>query len=117
MTISRSSENSTPPVVILDNARTHSSRFTKAVSAKLQSEFRFLAPYCPEVAPVELAFGALKSKLRYRDGLHNVNIESSEGIEQICNTLASLRSSTWSNAWTKVIEEAKQTIIHFLPSE
>ena len=48
------------PTVIIDKARTHSSRLTKKVIESLEFKIRFLAPYCPEVAPVERAFGLIK---------------------------------------------------------
>ena len=56
------------PTAVLDNSWTHSSNLTKKVIKHLAYDVRFSAPYCPEVTPVEQAFGKIKSKLRNLGG-------------------------------------------------
>ena len=48
--------NNSAPVVILDNARVHTSHYTKTVMNNLKLEVRPTPPYCPGVAPVEHTF-------------------------------------------------------------
>ena len=50
----------TSPMVIIDNAKIHTSRFTKAVIKCLKLDVKPLPLYCPEVAPMELVLGRLK---------------------------------------------------------
>ena len=38
------------PIILLDNARTYSSNFTKKVTERLPFKVKFQTPYCPEVA-------------------------------------------------------------------
>ena len=52
--------------VIVDNAWAHTSRFTKEVASKLVYKIRFLVLHCSEIAPVEQAFGIIKSKISHR---------------------------------------------------
>ena len=78
------------PAVIVDNARTHTSRFTKEVTSKLEYKIRFLAPYCSEIAPFEQAFGTIKSKIRSQGVPRIINFDKDEGFQIVLNLLASI---------------------------
>ena len=60
------STNSWKPVIIPDNVKVHTSNYTKTVKSSLKLEVSPLPPYCPEVAPIEHLFKAIKAKLRSR---------------------------------------------------
>ena len=95
------------PIVVLNNARTHSSKFTKRIMKDLLFELRFSAPYWPEVAPVEQAFWMIKSKLRSMGGTSAINLENPEGLAKVFQLFESIGDSSWIRAWIKVIKEEK----------
>ena len=100
------------PMVIMDNARTHWSQFTKQWADKLPFDLRFLAPYWPELAPVEQAFGVVKTKLRGLEPTRNVNFGSKGGAELILSLIGEIEESTWINSWTKAIKAAKKSVMN-----
>ena len=100
-----------PPTIIVDNAKTHTSNLTKEIVSKLIFKTRFLVPYWPEIAPVEQAFGIIKSKLRSNDIPKTINFDKDEGIRLILNLLASISHASWEKMWIKVIQEAKATLV------
>ena len=69
--------------IIWGNAGTHSSKLTKRIIKGLQFSVRFLAPYFPEVVPVEKTFGFIKSKMRAIGGSKLINFDKPGGIELI----------------------------------
>ena len=99
------------PMAIMDNAPTHRSGLTKLWVEKLQFEVRFLAPYWPELAPVEQAFGALKTKLRALESTRKVDFGTKSGAELILSLVGEIKESTWMNAWIKAIKEAKKSVV------
>ena len=99
------------PIIILDNARTHSSKITKNKIKMLDMQVRFLAPYWPEVAPVERIFGRIKSKLRSIGGTLSIDFSRRKGIEVIFGLIFSISNESWQKAWLEVIKEAKKFII------
>jgi transposase len=66
-----------------DNARIHISKETRRVAAKIGIRFRFLPPYSPEYAPVELVFGLIKSKFREKSSTKRINFGKAEGMIEI----------------------------------
>ena len=99
------------PMAIMDNAPTHRSRLTKLWVEKLPFEVRFLAPYWPELVPVEQAFGALKTKLRALEPTRKVDFGTKSGAELILSLVGEIKESTWMNAWIKTIKEAKKSVV------
>ena len=75
-------------VVILDNASTHWSNQTRQIANELDFNLRFLPPYWPEVAPVDIIFGALKSKLRAGIEIGKIKLNKLEGM---CYVLSQLK--------------------------
>ena len=96
--------------IILDNARIHSSNYTKEVVNRLKLELKFLPPYCPEIAPVEHVFRAIKSKLRSRISTKTINFDRITGVNILKETIDSIASITWKNAWSEVIRECSEGI-------
>ena len=105
------SNDAETPTVLIDNARTHTSKVTKRIINSLSFKTRYLAPYCPEVAPVEQAFGLIKSKLRAYDPYFSINFDKQSGVETILKLISSISNASWSKAWLDVIRESKKTIL------
>ena len=101
------------PIVLLDNAKTHWSNYTKKMWRELIFETRFLPPYWPELAPVEQIFGAVKNRLRRVENFETANFEKEEGIERICSILKSLSKEFLLKIWINTINEAKKTVLSF----
>ena len=103
----------TVPKILLDNARTHKSKLTLNVIAKLKIEVWFLPPYCPEVTPVEHIFGVLKSKLRADCSSATLDFSKVGGISKIMDALHNISYDSWKNSWVEVIKESQRTIKTF----
>ena len=97
--------NRSMPVIILDNARVHTSNYTKKVMNDLKLKIKPLPPYCPEVAPVEHIFRAVKEKLRSRSPAQIIDFYKRSGIEKIKDCLVSIEKRTIQGAWTEIIRE------------
>ena len=93
------------PVVIMDNARIHSSIYTRSVMNNSKLKVKFLPPYCPEVAPVEHVFRAIKSKLRSRSLLQTIDFNKKSGIEAVMNEIVGISDKTLKTAWSEVVTE------------
>ena len=102
--------NNSVPVVILDNARVHTSHYTKTVMNNLKLEVWSTPPYCPEVAPVEHVFRAVKAKLRSRNPAQTIDFNKQSRMKVIKDCWVSLGKSTIQSAWTEVIKEWSEGI-------
>ena len=98
------------PIVILDNARLHTSYYTKTVMSNLKLEVRPLPPYWQEVAPVEHIFRAIKAKLRSRNPAQTIDFNKQSGIDIIKDCLDSIDKRTIQGARTEVIREWSEGI-------
>ena len=98
------------PVVILDNAKVHTSNYTKAVMSSLELKVRPLPPYCPEVAPVEPVFRAVKAKMRSRSPARIVDFSKQSGMEAIRDCLLNTSRRTIQDSWAEVVEEWSEGI-------
>ena len=105
------SNDTETPTVLIDNSRTHTSKVIKRIINSLSFKTWYLAPYCPEVAPVEQAFGLIKSKLRAYDPYFSINFDKQSGAETILKLISSISNASWSKAWLDVIRESKKTIL------
>ena len=79
-------------VIILDNSSVHKVKGVKLKLSKLRMKVIFLAPYSPQLAPIEMYFGILKRRLyqntQYKS--HNINIK--ENIPIILKALKEIKS-------------------------
>ena len=91
-------------VVTLDNAPTHKSRLTANIANSLNLLLDFLPPYSPDLAPVELIFGAIKNRMRSIDNSNCLDFDSKTGVDEILATWSSFDFHTWHGAWMKVIK-------------
>ena len=102
------------PAIIFDNARIHSSIKTRKKIKELDLQVRFLAPYWPEVAPVERIFGMIKSKLRVLGGTLDIDFNKKKGVDMIFSIIRSLSKESWLKAWMDLVKEARLTIVEIL---
>ena len=100
-------------IVVLDNAPTHSSKLSKRILENLYYEVRFSAPYWPEVAPVELEFKKIKSKLRGLGGTTVINFDNENGIAKIFQLLQTIELASKAQNWINTVKVAKESIIKF----
>ena len=98
-------------VAIIDNAPTHCSKFTKKTIQDLNIEVKFFPPYCPEVAPVEQIFRAVKSKFKSMFPSWRINFESEVGVKKILKWVDLLQFSSWLKPWLSVSKECRRTIV------
>ena len=98
------------PLLILDNARVHNSKLASRVMQNWNFEVNFLPPYWPELAPVELIFGAVKAKLKSLKLTEEVDFSKVSGKTLILKLINSLSDSTWHGVWTTVIKECSHAI-------
>ena len=79
-------------VIILDNSSVHQVKGVKLKLSKMKVKVIFLAPYNPQLVPIEMYFGILKRKLyqntQYKS--HNINIK--ENIPIILKALKKIKS-------------------------
>ena len=101
------------PIVVLDNAKTHTSKLSKKLIGHLAYGVKFSAPDWPEVAPVEQVFKKIKSKLRSSEGISIINFEKEKGLATIFRLLHSIEPNSSVNDWIQIIREARRTIISF----
>ena len=99
--------------LLLDNASIHLSAVTKHITKKLGLRMRFLPQYSPKLAPVELVFGMLKSKLRAKKSRQVVKYSMMNGRKEICNALSEFSKIKASRLWTIFIFEAKKVILEW----
>ena len=91
ITISNNNSDITkPPIIILDNARTHSSIKTINKIKDLDLQIRFLAHIDQRSPPVERAFGRIKSKLRVLGGTMDIDFGKRKEVELIFLLMRSL---------------------------
>ena len=115
--VSRRNEiNQKSSIVIFNNARTHSSIFSKSIIKELNLEVRFWAPYWQEVAPVERIFGKIKSKLRVLGGSMNIDFSKKKGVELIFRIINSINKDSLLKAWIDVIKEVRMTVVQIVSS-
>ena len=101
------------PVIIIDNARIHTSKYTKGVISKLGIQVWYLPPYWPEVAAVGFIFRATKVKLRSVQTYETIDFHKQSGLKEIMNALGALKKTTWEQAWQEVWRKAKRNIFWY----
>ena len=74
-------------IICLDNAFIHSSDSTKRLFTYLNLNVFYLPPYWPHLAPVELLFKIIKSKIRSKFWEKEINFDKNLGMEWIHSVL------------------------------
>ena len=66
-------------VFLMDNAKTHTSNLMKRIRQGMAQRILFNPPNCPETAPIEAVFGALKSKMKSQWEYGTLNFDKKSG--------------------------------------
>ena len=99
--------------LILDNAFIHLSAVTKRITRKLGLRMWLLPQYSLNLAPVEIVFGMLKSKLRMKKTKRAIKFSLASGRKEICDALADFTKVKVSRLWSVFIWEAKKAIMEW----
>ena len=97
--------------LLLDNASIHLSATTRHFTKRLEMQMRFLTPYSPKLAPVEIVFGMLKNKLRAKKSQHVIRYSMISGRKEICQALSEFTKTKASRLWSVFVYEAKKIIL------
>ena len=97
--------------IFVDNAFINTSKLTKAIYKNMVVRLRFIPPNWPEIAPVELMFKMLKSKIRAANVTREINFESIAGMKTIAKGLTELSDEAWRRAWMNVWKKLKHMIL------
>ena len=100
-------------IVWCDNASVHSSDSTKKLFDYLNLNIFYLPPYCPHLAPVELLFKIIKTKIRSKFSEIEVNFEKDSGKQLIYNSMNDVTPFHIKQLWKWFVKEAKKLIIFF----
>ena len=109
----RAIKHNSEVLLIMDNCPYQTSGSTKDKLREWKVNVLYLPPYCPELAPVELMFRSLKSKLRSFRSNESISYLSQKGIDLVTATLAKIRSKEIQSYWGQLYKEVKQCI-HFI---
>ena len=96
--------------IILDNARIHTSTFTNIAISHLKLRVEYLPPFCPELAPIEHVFRAIKAKLRSWSSIQATDFNKQPGIETLKEAIDNFSKKTWMNVWVGVTHECFETL-------
>ena len=97
--------------VWLDNASIHLSKKWKLAAYVLRLELNGLPQYSPNLAPVELAFGFIKQKIRRRKDCKYINFSKQGGVDSICEALNHMNTQIGKSLCRKFVIEAKNAIL------
>ena len=82
-------------MIIMDNATIHFSKLMKKAYRSLVLQLRFLPPYTPELAPVELAFRAIKGKCQKQHAETKFDFTKMKCMKIITNIIGEIKKDTW----------------------
>ena len=98
-------------IIMWDNASIHCSKLSLKTAKNLNLSIAFLPPYSPFLAPVELFFKILKSKMRKLMLRKEVNFNKIEGRKEIFNSVVDFDKGWIKKIWIEFVSNAKQTIL------
>ena len=93
--------------LLLDNATSHHSTFSTSIVQSLGLSAVYLPAYCPELAPVELCFKAVKSIIRSRYIHDKIDFSNEIGKNVIISTLSNISREYFSEWWRKAVVQLK----------
>ena len=98
-------------IILWDNASIHRSILALKTAKILNLNIHFLPPYSPSLAPVELFFKILKSKVRKLMMQREINFNWQEGRAKIFNAVVDYNTVWIKKTWVKSVHNAIQAII------
>ena len=100
-------------IINLDNASIHTSKQTKKLLYALKLKVSYLPPYSPKLAPVELFFNIIKSKIRSNFSNQIIDFSKESGLNWIYESLKDVANYQLVQLWIRMINQAKQWIIRY----
>ena len=97
-------------VLTMDNASIHTSDKTRKLLSLFEYNVKYLPPYSPKLAPVELFFNIMKQKIRSFWSMRVINFDNKSGYEWILESVQSVNSSKVKSLWICSVKQAKQCI-------
>ena len=99
-------------ILTLDNASVHTSIRTRNLLSRLNIRASYLHPYSTKLAPVELCFNIIKSKLRSNSSTKIIDFWKDSGLKWKFEVLKEITEYQLMHLWKKTISEAKQWIVN-----
>ena len=99
-------------ILTLNNASVHTSIRTRNLMSRLNIKASYLPPYSPKLAPVELFFNIIKSKLCSNSSTKIIDFWKDSGLKWIFEVLKEITEYQLMHLWMKTISEAKQWIVN-----
>ena len=97
-------------VLNMDNASIHTSDKTKKLLSLYGYNVKYLSPYSPKLAPVELFFNIMKQKIRSLWSKRMINFDNKSGYEWIYESVQSVDASKIKSLWICSVKQAKLCI-------
>ena len=101
-------------ILLLDNASIHSSKLSKLMFSLSQLELRLLSAYAPELAPIELAFKAIKAKQKKQMIGQKADFSKIKYMKIIIKIIQQIKLMTWMQWWKTVIQKLRWSITDVL---
>ena len=96
---------------MLDNAPTHLSRKTKAFSKYVGLRLWYIPPYSPELALVELMFGAMKKFISYIQHFIDIHFGKSFLSKALLCSLSKINNNSVIGMWRHFVEQTQRWIM------
>ena len=97
--------------LLMDNARVHLSKITKASARSQELRIMTLPPYCPDMAPVEFIFGMIKKRLSVVKNKTVLDYGKLDGRIKIAEAVLDLTAEKVRNLWRNLVEHLKEVIL------
>ena len=98
-------------LLTLDNATVHTSNETISKLNKLNRDTSFLSAYSPMIAPVDIFFKQIKSKLRAINSWEHTNFNKELGTLKLIKQILKLEDKATQTPWIECIKNAKNIIL------
>ena len=98
--------------VIQDNASIHRTNIVKTTASREKFTMYLLPQYSPDLAPVELMFGAVKRKIKGEIWRQGCRFSSECGKDAIIQAWASIGQESITRMWMTMIRQAKKYILN-----
>ena len=97
--------------LIMDNATIHTWENTKILLSNLKLNVRYLPPYSPKLAPVELFFNIIKQKIRANYSEEQIDFDKKSGQDCIYRSTNAVSKSNVKSLWIAFAKQAKLWIL------
>ena len=92
------------------NARIHHTLKVKQIAYLKNFEMYYLPQYSPDLAPVELVFGLIKRKLRWKISNQGWNFSKNDGKDAIVNAWCEIDKESIKRMWIQTIKASLKYI-------